>query len=170
MNPRSTSPSLFRSHFGRIISIGAANLMLALPANGQTTNLPLSTIEGATLGGSQMSQISSFVDHWSSRAIDSDTQNASRAQGKLLEPLINARVSISFRQAYSDALASHLEALSADGSVSATFSMLRLAGELGTSRSTGLILDGLNHEDAGTRRLGKVQHRAQSSCGARDVA
>lgn len=151
MNARSTLPSFFRSNLGRIIAIGAVNLMLVAPAIGQTTSLPLSTIEGATLGGSQMSQISSFVDHWSTRAMDGDTQSAARAQGKLLEPLINSRVSISFRQAYSDALASHLDALNADGSVGSTLSMLRIAGELGTSRSTGLILSGLDSDDAGVR-------------------
>jgi hypothetical protein len=120
-------------------------------AIGQTTSIPRSTVEAAAVGGSQQAQISSFVDHWGQRATDSDPQLASRAQTKLLEPLINSRVSISFRRVYSDALGSYFDKLSSDGDIGATLSSLRLAGELGTTKSTKIILDGLDSDDAGVQ-------------------
>lgn len=133
----------------RMIILGALGLAMTSPALGQTTTLQLSTIEGAALGGSQISQISSFVDHWSSRALESDSQSAFRAQSKLVEPLINSRVSISFRRAYSDALGSYLDQLHTNGDIGSTLSMLRLAGELGTTKSTKILIEAIGSDDAG---------------------
>ena len=117
----------------------------------QTTALPLSTVEAASVGSSQFSQISSFVEHWSSRALESDTQQSVRAQTKLIEPLINARVSISFRQTYSDALASYFTELESNGDIASIFAALRVAGELGTSRGNKILLSGLSSTDIGTQ-------------------
>lgn len=139
------------ARFNLILTLGALNLALVSPAYGQTTSLPLSTIEAASVGGSQQSQIASFVDHWSERATGDDAQQAARAQTKLLEPLINTRVSISFRRAYSDALGSYFDQLETNGDISSTMSALRLAGELGSTRGTRLILNGLNNEDIGVQ-------------------
>ncbi len=135
----------------KIAAIGMLNVAMTTSAMGQTTTLPLSTIESASVSGSQQSQITSFASHWSQRATESDAQAAARAQSKLIEPLINDRVSISFRRAYSDALNSYFDSLKASGDISSTFTALRIAGELGTSRGTRIILDGLNSDDAGIR-------------------
>jgi hypothetical protein len=132
-----------------LITAGALGLVISTPALGQTTTLQTSTIESASLGGSQISQISSFVDHWSSRALESDSQSAMRAQTKLVEPLINPRVSISFRRAYSDALGSYFDQLDTNGDVGSTLSMLRLAGELGTTKSTEILINAMGSDDAG---------------------
>jgi len=139
------------SKLGRASAFIALNLVLATSAIGQTTTMPLSTIEAASIGGTQQSQISSFVGHWGERAGGTDAQQASRAQTKLLEPLINSRVSIAFRSAYSDALGSYFDTLESAGDIASTFSALRLAGELGTARSTQIIMNGLDSDDAGVR-------------------
>jgi len=139
------------SKLGRASAFVALNLVLATSAIGQTTTMPLSTIEAASIGGTQQSQISSFVDHWGERAASADAQAASRAQTKLLEPLINSRVSIAFRSSYSDALGSYFDSLTSAGDIGSTFSALRLAGELGTARSTQIIMNGLDSHDAGVR-------------------
>ena len=108
------------SKLGRASAFVALNLVLATSAIGQTTTMPLSTIEAASIGGSQQSQISSFVDHWGERAASADAQAASRAQTKLLEPLINSRVSIAFRSSYSDALGSYFDSLTSAGDIGST--------------------------------------------------
>lgn len=140
--------SLTRSIMNPILVI--ALFSMTSTAMAQAT-LPLSTVEAASINGSQQSQISSYATQWTERASDADIQAASRAQTKLIEPLINARVSISFRRAYSDALGSYFDALESNGDISSTFTALRIAGELGTSRGTQIILAGLNSDDAGTR-------------------
>lgn len=132
-----------------LVAAGALATVIATPSLGQTTTLQTSTIESASLGGSQISQITSFVDHWSSRALESDSQSAMRAQTKLVEPMINPRVSISFRRAYSDALTSYFDQLNTNGDVGSTLSMLRLAGELGTTKSTQILVDAMGSDDAG---------------------
>jgi len=145
-----TNPTRF-VHLNRILTLGIVNLALVSPALSQTTSLPLSTIEAATVGGTQQSQISSYVDHWSQRATGADSQQAARAQTKLIEPLINSRVSISFRRAYSDAMGPLFDQLEADNNIGSTLLALRIAGELGTSKSSKLILSSLDSDDAGVQ-------------------
>ena len=140
--------SLTRSIMNPILAI--ALFGMTSTAMAQAT-LPLSTVEAASINSSQQSQISSYASQWTERASGTDMQAASRAQTKLIEPLINARVSISFRRAYSDALGSYFDELESNADISSTFTALRIAGELGTSRGTRIILAGLNSDDAGTR-------------------
>jgi hypothetical protein len=147
---RSLTRSISKPIF-KIAAIGMLNVAMTTSAIGQTTTLPLSIVESASVSGSQQSQIASFASHWSQRATESDAQASARAQTKLIEPLINDRVSISFRRAYSDALGGFFDKLQSNGDVSSTFTALRIAGELGTSRGTRIILDGLESDDAGTR-------------------
>ncbi|MBL4809815.1 MAG: hypothetical protein JKY43_07145 [Phycisphaerales bacterium] len=151
MNLNSKLNSKLSSKLSIILTLGLLNLALVSPAFGQTTVLPPSIVEAAAVNGTQQSQIASFVDHWGQRAIGTDSQQASRAMTKLLEPMINARVSISFRRAYSDALGSLLDALQANGDIGSTLSALRLAGELGSTRGTQIILSGLDNSDVGIR-------------------
>ncbi len=139
------------SNLSGVLTLGLLNLALVSPALGQTTALPPSTVEAAAVGGSQQSQITSFVNHWGERAIGTDSQQASRAMTKLVEPMISSRVSISFRRAYSDALGSLFESFQSNGDIGSTLSALRLAGELGTTKSTQIILGGLDSDDAGVR-------------------
>lgn len=132
------------------LTFGALTLV-ASPTMAQTTSLPVSTVEAASVGGTQRDQINSFASHWSERALTSDAQQASRAQAKLIEPLVGARVSISFRRAYDEALGSYFDKLASNGDVGSTLSALRLAGELATEDSVKLIIQGLDHDDAGVR-------------------
>jgi len=151
MRTKPTYLSNMNSNLSGILTLGLLSFALVSPASGQTTALPPSTVEAAAVGGSQQSQIASFVDHWSQRAIGTDAQQAARAQTKLIEPMINSRVSISFRRAYSDALGSLFDQLEANGDIGSTLSALRLAGELGSTRGTKIILSGLDSDDTGVR-------------------
>ncbi len=141
------TPSPRLSHLNRVLGIALLNLALVAPALGQSTSIPLSTVESASVGGSQQSQIAEFVEHWSQRATSTDPQQAWRARTKLMEPLVNRRVSISFRQSYSDALGPFLDELAENNDIGSTLTSLRLAGELGTSRGVKIILAGLMSDD-----------------------
>jgi len=143
--------STYLSNLSRALSFGLLNLALVTPALGQTTTMPPSTVEAAAIGGSQQAQIVSFVDHWGDRALGTDSQQAARAQTKLLEPMIHPRVSISFRRAYSDALGSVFDQLETNGDVGSTLFALRLSGELGSTRGTQMILSGLENADRGVQ-------------------
>ncbi|MBO6514624.1 MAG: hypothetical protein JJ974_11725 [Phycisphaerales bacterium] len=145
---------------GLALTFGALTL-IASPAAAQTTSLSVSIVEAASVGGSQRDQIQSFADHWSGRALQSDSQQASRAQAKLLEPLINPRVSIAFRQAYDESLGAYFDQLSSNGDIGSTLSALRISGELGTEDSVARIIAGLEHRDPGVQifaagRAGRV--------------
>jgi len=140
---------------------GLLNLALVTHANAQMGTIPLSTVESPSLNGSQQSQIADFVAHWSQRASGADSQQTSRAKAKLVEPLINSRVSISFRRAYSDALNAYIDQLQSNADIGSTMLALRLSGELGTTRATKMVLAGLNSDDLGTRvfaagRIGRI--------------
>lgn len=132
------------------LTFGALTLV-ASPTMAQTTSLSVSIVEATSVGGTQRDQINSFASHWSERALTSDAQQTSRAQAKLLEPLVGARVSISFRRAYDEALGSYFDQLASKGDIGSTLSALRIAGELGTENSIKLIIEGLDHSDAGVR-------------------
>jgi hypothetical protein len=147
-DPMRTESTRRRSLTCSIIAIALFGMTSSAMAQ---ATLPLSTVEAASISSSQQSQISSYASQWVERASEADLQAASRAQTKIIEPLINSRVSISFRRAYSDALGSYFDALESNGDISSTFAALRIAGELGTSRGTRIILAGLNSDDAGTR-------------------
>ncbi|MFK7759270.1 MAG: hypothetical protein AB8C13_04910 [Phycisphaerales bacterium] len=130
--------------------LGAFQCVMIAPAIAQSS-ISLSTVESASISGSQGTQITDYVSQWTQRATESDMSQAERAQTRLLEPLMNTRVSISFRRAYSDALGTYLDELESSDSIASTFMSLRLAGELGTTRGSQVILAGLNHTDPGVR-------------------
>lgn len=143
------------------MAVGFLNLALIAPANAQMGTIPPSTVESASVNGSQQSQIADFIAHWSQRASGTDAQQAFRAQAKLMEPLINSRVSISFRRAYSEALGTFFDQLESNADIGSTMLALRLSGELGTTRATKIVLAGLNSDDLGTRifaagRIGRI--------------
>lgn len=123
--------------------------------------LPLSIVEKPSISSSERAQIAQFVSEKTPDVTSSDLSRANRARQNLLAPLSNTRVSIAFRRAYDEALTPVMEALEAQDNVGATLTRLRLAGELGTTNASRMIVSALDSDDLSVRifaagRAGRV--------------
>jgi len=132
----------------------------ALPATAQLTpRLPGSIVESASVGGAERNAIDSFVATLATDATGDDAQKAAAAFAALVEPLRENRPSVSFRQAFAQSAAPLIADLLASDSQPARLAGLRLAGNLATGDTAGLVAGALSDDDAGIRVFAGVQAR-----------
>lgn len=145
----------------RILTLALIALLASSSLAQGVSALPLSIVEKPSISTSERAQINQFVTEKVSDVVSTDLSRANRARQNLLAPLSNTRVSIAFRRAYDEALAPVMEALAAQDDVGATLTRLRLAGELGTTGASRMIVAALDDEDLAVRifaagRAGRV--------------
>lgn len=125
----------------------STTLACAQPGSG----LPRSTVETISVNPSQLTQIEQFVDNWAPKVTSGNAQDTKRGIEALTQPLQSQGVSVAFRQSYTQSLKGLLDELSASDTVSAKFSVLRIAGDLATPSAVARILRNLDDTDAGVR-------------------
>ncbi len=133
------------------------------PARGQVVSIDPGIAQSVTLSPSQRDKVRSFVDTLKTDVFGEDPVSARRAIDNLLTPLHGEGVSVAFRQAMSDALAGDIadainddrvwiEHEGSDPTLNARpYTGLRLAGEIATDRTLGLIRTQLDNPDVGRR-------------------
>ncbi len=116
-----------------------------------SAQLPRSTVEAISISASQRTQIDSFVSVWSERALSDKAQDSKRAMEALTKPLHGRGVSVAFRQSYTQAIMGLMNDLDTQGSIGATLSSLRIAGELATPTGVSRIKASMSNEDLGVQ-------------------
>ncbi|MCA9303081.1 MAG: hypothetical protein KC996_03060 [Phycisphaerales bacterium] len=124
-----------------------------------TASLPGSIVQSGSISGAARQQIQEYVDALSGPLNSDDVRDASRAREQLVRPLEDRDVSVAFRQAYSQSLATMLSAQSDSDDIQQQLLALRLAGELATSDALRVIRKHLSSGDNGVRlfAIGRVQ-------------
>jgi len=112
-------------------------------------DLPPSTTEAISISPSQRTQISKFVEAWTSKALSDNPQDIKNALESLTEPLQARAVSVAFRQSYAQAITPLLNELQAKDSIASTLASLRIAANLATPNTTARVKAALNHADQG---------------------
>lgn len=123
-------------------------------------DLPMSTVEAISISGSQRAQINDFVSAWSPRALSDNAQDTKKAIESLAKPLQERGVSVAFRQAYAQAITPLMNELDSKGTIGATLSSLRLAGDLATPSAASQVRSALTNDDLGIQ-LFAVSRAAQ---------
>jgi hypothetical protein len=142
-----------------VVSLLAVLCLAAPAAWGQIVRIPAETAQSVTLSSAQEQLLDEFTGALKPRIFGENRDESTRAVGELLDPLRNERVSVAFRQAMTARLIDDLERvlrdarpMLEDGTINTIpYSALRIAGELATDQSLGVILPLLRHEDDGLR-------------------
>jgi hypothetical protein len=143
------TPSNIKSFF-RTLLCAAALLAFTPAANAQLgADLPSSTTEAISISTSQKSQINSFVQTWTQRALSENPQDNKKAIDALTKPLKSRSVSVAFRQSYTQSINPLLKELDNKDTIAATLASLRIAADLATPSTTAKIKAALNNEDLG---------------------
>lgn len=121
--------------------------------------LPASIVEAATIGAGERSQIDAFIAQLAPAATDDQPEATARARRDLITPLLGRQPSVAFRQAYSQAASELMSALLGAEDAGARIAGLRLAGNLATGETAGLVQRALEDGDAGVRLFAAVQAR-----------
>lgn len=118
----------------------AALMLGALcPARAQQVDLSEDTITAISLNGPQRQAVREFVAEHRVRFQSEDPAEVKRARNALLRPFDNPRISVSFRNAYSDELLPILNAMAGRPGDLATVNALVVAGSLATQQGAGLV-------------------------------
>lgn len=134
------------------IICASALFVLTPTANAQSgTPLPQSTVEAISINSSQRTQINEFVQGWTQRALSDKPQDNKNALESLTAPLNARGVSVAFRQAYVSAITPLMDELDAKGTVGASLSSLRLAGDLATPAAATRIRNAFSSDDLGVQ-------------------
>ncbi len=127
--PTSQRTVLFSRLAACVLMVGAA----ALPAMGQAGDLPAQVTEAVRLTTAQEQQIQAFVAKYKDQLSKAGDPNAVKvARVRLIEPLMNPRVSVDFRMKYSAALVPVLDPLLSDKSDFVASNAAQIIGELAT--------------------------------------
>jgi hypothetical protein len=146
---RTVTPSNIKSFF-RTLLCAAALLAFTPAANAQLgADLPSSTTEAISISTSQKSQINSFVQTWTQRALSENPQDNKKAIDALTKPLKSRSVSVAFRQSYTQSINPLLKELDNKDTIAATLASLRIAADLATPSATTKIKAALNNNDLG---------------------
>lgn len=140
------------SQFKRItctIACLATSSLLPTQVYAQSSSLPGSTVEAITIGNAQQTQINSFIQSWTERALSGSSSDVKKAMEALVNPVHQRGVSIAFRQAYARSLVPLMDELEGQDSVGSKLSALRLAGALSTPDSASRVQKSLKDEDLG---------------------
>jgi hypothetical protein len=113
-------------------------------ASAQVAQLQPNVIRAVTLGSSDRAQIARYVERYVTGLMSDDRTAVVDARDALSEPLTDAEVSVAFRQAYSEALAEPIAELAGSDETWRRFVGLRLAGDVATENSVGVILDAMD--------------------------
>lgn len=119
---------------------GAALLGSAGLARGQ--NLPDALIAQAELTAAQQQQVVQYAQGFAAD-LAKEPEQIKRARDGILAPLGKRDVGVGFRQAYATALVDDLKRLAADQRDLVAANAMRIAGELATSTSVSVLLEGL---------------------------
>ena len=115
-------------------------------------DIPPEVVRNAgAIQGDQQTAIQAHVTQNVPDLRDPQTQKRKEARQKLLEPLADAEVSVSFRQAYTNVLVPELAPLVKDPSDVVAISGLIIAGKLATERAAGLVVPELQAKAASVR-------------------
>ncbi len=146
-----------------LVALLIALVCFAPRAAAQIVRIGPDTPRSVTLSPEQQDEIDAFLGQYAAPAFGDDRGEAKRAMDELIEPLLGDGVSVSFRQAYADRLAGMIEGGLTDQPLMLTdtsgnasinhkpYNALRLAGEIATDRTLGMILEELASEDTGRR-------------------
>ncbi len=131
---------------------GAAVLGLGcISAHAQTSTIDPGVVASDSIGSRERDAIARHVSDWAPGLSSDDMGRVATSRQRLSRPLSGSSVAVTFRQAYADALVPELEALLASDNIGSRLAALRLAGELATESSAGLLLNALTDSDEAVR-------------------
>jgi hypothetical protein len=139
--------------------LGVMTLLAPMAMAQVRPELPASIVEAASIGAGERSQIDAFVALLAPIATENQPEATARARRELITPLLGRQPSVAFRQAYSQAASDLLAGLLGDDDAGARIAGLRLAGNLATGETAGLVQRALEDDDAGIRLFAAVQAR-----------
>lgn len=139
--------------------LGVLTLLAPAAAAQVRAELPASVVEAASIGAGERSQIDAFVAQLAPAATGKQPEATARARRDLIGPLLGRQPSVAFRQAYSQAASALLSGLLKDADAGARIAGLRLAGNLATGETAGMVQQALGADDAGIRLFAAVQSR-----------
>lgn len=139
--------------------LGAMTLLAPVATGQVRAELPASVVEAASIGAGERSQIDAFVAQLAPVAAGDQPEATARARRDLITPLLGRQPSVAFRQAYSQAASELLSGLLTGDDAGARIAGLRLAGNLATGETAGMVQQALGDDDAGIRLFAAVQAR-----------
>ena len=104
-----------------------------------------------SIGPSQRTQIDAFIERHREGLLSSDRTDVVNARQSLSDPLADARVSVAFRQAYSEALTDEIDALSGAEEPWRRLVGLRLAADVATQRTAAIVRAAVDAPEAEVR-------------------
>ena len=149
-----------------VAMLAASALAVCLPAPAATAQIQRideATARSVTLSGSQRDEVDRFVSTYAPLVFGDDPAESARGLEELLTPLRDPGVSVAFRQALAELLRQQIAEAIADDRVvisdadgnetvnAAPYSAMRLAGELATQNTVGLIEAELDADNDGRR-------------------
>ena len=164
--PQPTGTNQTMPRMLRAVWLVAASLLVGFCtplADAQLVTIDPGIARSVTLSPAQRDEVRAFVDALKADVFGEDPVLARRAIDNLLSPLHGEGVSVAFRQAMSDALAEPIADAIADERIwiehegrdrtlnARPYTGLRLAGEIATDRTLGMIRRQLNNPDVGRR-------------------
>ncbi|MEQ8770381.1 MAG: hypothetical protein RIB60_07725 [Phycisphaerales bacterium] len=120
-------------------------------ATAQVETLDPRVISSSSISGSDRSAIESFVTAHAAGLTSDTFNNVRRSRTALLAPLAESNATVSFRNAYADAIWPTIESLLDADDATRRLTGMRLAGMLGTDEAAGRLVDLLMSDDAGVR-------------------
>ncbi len=131
----------------------AAGVLAAVShaAVAQVETLDPRLISSSSISGSDQSAISAFVNAHAPRLSADSFSDVRRARTALLAPLSQTNATVSFRNAYAEAIWPAVEALLDSDDATHQLTGMRVAGMLGTDDAADRLVELLASDDAGVR-------------------
>lgn len=120
-------------------------------ASGQVETLDPRLVSSSSISGSEQSAIETFVRAHTSNLNADAFSDVRRSRTALLAPLGESNVTVSFRNAYAQAMWPSVEALLDSDEPTQRLTGMRLAGMLGTDDAAERLIDLLGSGDPGVR-------------------
>lgn len=144
---------MINRHTFRALGATLITALVAWPAHAQIVDLPPTMHTKTVIAATDRTQIQTFAQAHADAlgAPNADDDVVKRSRNDLTRPVQNANVTLAFRQAYAEAVTPIAADLASSDNPVRRLAGIRIAGVLGTDDAARVALDGVEHDDPGTR-------------------